>query len=57
MKKLSHIAAAVALLFAAAFSAKADDMEGLELKSLWKQYESYTKEDKPKKARPKQAAF
>ena len=50
MKKLSHIAAAVALLFAAAFSAKADDMEGLELKSLWKQYESYTKEDKPKKA-------
>ena len=50
MKKLSHIVAAVALLFTAAVSAKADDMEGLELKSLWKQYESYTKEDKPKKA-------
>ena len=50
MKKLSHILAAVALLFATAFSAKADDMEGLELKSLWKQYESFTKEDKPQKA-------
>ena len=50
MKTKSYIAAAVALFLAAVISAKADDMEGLQLKSLWKQYESYSKDDKPKKA-------